>query len=67
MNKLMVDLRAGESMNIGHVRIRMVKKSGQLARLEVHAPEAVQVKRFQPGAQECTSREKELAHGQYSV
>lgn len=64
---MLIDLKPGETLNIGHVRVRVVKKSGQLARLEILAPESVRVQRHQPGAQECASTQKEKACGQHPL
>ena len=40
-----IDLRPGESITVGDIVIRMVKKSGQLASLVIDAPKSVQIKR----------------------
>lgn len=37
MNKLAIDLKVGETLIIGTSSIRLEKKSGQLARLVIHA------------------------------
>jgi len=42
------DLRPGEELQIGNCVVKMVKKSGQLARLVVTAPDEVPVKRVKP-------------------
>lgn len=42
---LSVELRTGESMLIGRVRVTLVEKSGRRARLSVVAPAAVNIVR----------------------
>ena len=62
-----IDLRVGQSLRVGDAVLTLQEKSGRLARLTVRAPEAVQVRQQQPGAQECASSpqrgSKEQAHG----
>lgn len=41
---LKIDLRPGETLTIGDVRIKMVKKSGQIASLVVEAEKDVPIK-----------------------
>ena len=43
MPKLTVDLRTNETLTIGEVRVRLERKSGQLARLVIDAPEQVRI------------------------
>lgn len=38
MPKLTVDLRTNETLTIGEARVRLERKSGQLARLVIEAP-----------------------------
>lgn len=41
---LKIDLRPGQSVQIGDVTVKMVKKSGQIASLVIEAPQDVQIK-----------------------
>lgn len=41
---LKIDVRPGEIITIGDVRIKLEKKSGQLASLVIDAPKDVQIK-----------------------
>lgn len=41
---LNIDIRPGETLQIGDVKIQMVKKSGQLARLIIEADKSVIIK-----------------------
>ena len=50
-----IDLRVGQSLRLGDAVVTLQGKSGRMARLTVHAPDAVQVRQQQPGAQECAS------------
>ena len=50
-----IDLRVGQSLRLGDAIVTLQGKSGRIARLTVRAPEAVQVRQQQPGAQECAS------------
>ena len=50
-----IDLRVGQSLRLGDAVVTLQEKSGRIARLTVRAPEAVQVRQQQPGAQECAS------------
>ena len=50
-----IDLRVGQSLRLGDAIVTLQGKSGRMARLTVRAPEAVQVRQQQPGAQECAS------------
>ena len=43
MPKLTVDLRTNETLTIGEVRVRLERKSGQIARLVIDAPEQVRI------------------------
>lgn len=43
MNKMSIDLKVGETLNIGGATVRLVKKSGQLARLEVWADQSIPI------------------------
>ena len=43
MNKMSIDLKVGETLTIGGATVRLVKKSGQLARLEVSADPSIQI------------------------
>ncbi|WP_161973108.1 hypothetical protein [Pseudomonas aeruginosa] len=44
MSKISIDLKVGETLAIaGQIKITLKAKSGQLARIEVHAPEGVVV------------------------
>ena len=60
-----IDLRVGQSLRLGDAVLTLQEKSGRMARLTVRAPEAVQVRQQQPGAQECassTTTGKEQSH-----
>jgi hypothetical protein len=37
MSKMMVDIKIGETLRVGDAAIKLIQKSGQLARLEVTA------------------------------
>lgn len=41
MSKLIVDLKVGETLTVGDAKVRLEKKSGQLARLRIIADESV--------------------------
>ncbi|QRE00598.1 hypothetical protein [Pseudomonas phage Itty13] len=41
---LKIDLRPGQSVQIGDVTVKMVKKSGQIASLVIEAPQDVPIK-----------------------
>lgn len=43
MKKKVIDLKVGETMQAGPARITLEHKSGRLARLIVHADEAVEI------------------------
>lgn len=48
MSSLVLDVRPGESLSIGEdgsVRVQLVQKSGQLARLRVTAPRDVPIQK----------------------
>ena len=71
-SKLHVELRVGESFQIGDACITLSKKDGQRARLVVNAPRDLTITRphSQPSAQECASspdQGKEHPHGQYPL
>lgn len=59
--KLNIDLRVGEALTIGGARLVLVEKSGQRARLEVHAEKNTLITFpgrkpvSHPSAQECAS------------
>lgn len=44
---MVVEIRAGESLDIGHgeISIELVKKSGQQARLRIVAPSGIKIER----------------------
>ena len=42
---LKIDLRPGQSIMVGEVSIKLVKKSGQLACLVIEADKSVQIRR----------------------
>lgn len=46
MSILTLDVRVGESLKIGEATVKVVSKSGQLARLEIEADKSVQVRRI---------------------
>jgi hypothetical protein len=43
MSKIIIDLRLGDTLKVGDVLITLEKKSGQLARLNVQAPDETQI------------------------
>ena len=43
MNKMSIDLKVGETLTIGGATVRLVKKSGQLARLVIVADDATPI------------------------
>lgn len=45
---LNIDIRPGETLQIGDITISMVKKSGQLARLVINADKSVEIKHVTP-------------------
>lgn len=56
-----IDLRPGESIEVGDVVIRMVKKSGQLASLVIDAPKSVPIRRADPSGGTTTARQVVVA------
>ena len=72
-NKLMVDLKVGETLVIGTSSVRLVKKSGQLARLEVKANRDTVIippraRGKHDSAQECApKKDMEHNHGQHAI
>lgn len=73
MSKLMVDLKVGETLVIGSALVRLEKKSGQIARLEIKAnrdtaiiPPRKQGKH--DSAHECAPEKKmEYSHGEHAI
>ena len=43
MGKLILDLRQGDVLNIGDAKIHLIVKSSKAARLQIHAPEEVEI------------------------
>lgn len=44
MSKMIVELKVGETLEIGSARVRLEKKSGQVARLVVEADDGTRIK-----------------------
>jgi hypothetical protein len=42
---LMIDVRPGDLLKIGLVRVELVRKSGQVARLHITAPAEINIKK----------------------
>ncbi|WP_374377745.1 hypothetical protein [Pseudomonas fluvialis] len=60
MNKMSIDLKVGETLTIGGATVRLVKKSGQLARLEVCADPSIQIDK--PRQRDCAGSAHNRAH-----
>ena len=58
MPKLTVDLRTNETLTIGEARVRLERKSGQLARLVIEAPANIRVST--PARSACKGTEQAL-------
>ncbi len=43
MSALMIDVKVDEVLQVGDARIRIAKKSGQVARLEITAPQEMKI------------------------
>ena len=69
---LHIDLKPGQSLQVGDTKITLERKDGQRARLLIQAPREVPIKRpiSPPSAQECAlspNLGKEQANGQHPV
>lgn len=65
MGKSIHDVKVGSTLQVGEAMIRIERKSGQVARLVVIAPDHILVSR-QSDAHECVSH-KEPEHGKHTV
>ncbi len=61
MSILTLDVRVGESLKIGDATVKVVSKSGQLARLEIEADQSVPVQRITQGAGINSAAERGIA------
>lgn len=65
-----IELAAGESLQVAGCTITLVKKSGQRARISVHAAPGQQIVHPIPSAHECAPTPapgKEHPHGQHPL
>ena len=66
-----IELAAGEALQVAGCTITLVKKSGQRARISVHAPPGLQITHpINRSAHECAPTPapgKEHSHGQYPI
>jgi hypothetical protein len=64
--KMFVDLRAGDYLLIGSAKIRLEKKSGQVARLRVEADDDTLIQNPST-ARKSALQAQELTHGEHTV
>ncbi|OFE44639.1 hypothetical protein [Acinetobacter towneri] len=65
MGKLILDLRQGDVLNIGDAKVRLIKKSGQLARICVEADNHIEIKHKRMSASDSVTETQ--AHGKHAL
>lgn len=65
MGKLILDLRQGDVLNIGDAKVRLIKKSGQLARICVEADNHIEIKHKRMSASDSATETQ--AHGKHTL
>lgn len=64
MTRMHVDLRCGETLTIGEARVRLERKSGQVARLVIEADRSIPI---HTTARKSVSQAKEPPNGQHAL
>lgn len=64
MSKFTTELKPGQSITAGDITITMERKSGQVARLVIHAPEETKITN---PARKSAPEQPENYHGEHAV
>lgn len=64
MGKLNLDIKLGDTLLIGEAKVRLVHKSGRLARLSVEADPKIQINLMRKSASDSDT---EQVHGEHAL